>query len=74
MRRTYKYLVDSAEIGARVSRYVVEGEHVAVIFTSTGRIQDRTFAVQIANFFIVRDGLIEVDDGVYDTGGRPCSP
>lgn len=45
-----------------------------MIFTTKGHIQGKSFEVQIANFFTVRDGLIESDDGVYDTGGRPCVP
>ena len=45
-----------------------------MVFTSAGRIGGKTFAVQIANFFAVHDGLIQSDDGVYDTGGRPCAP
>jgi hypothetical protein len=39
-----------------------------------GSAQGRAFAVPIANYFIVRGGLIESDDGVVDTRGRPCSP
>lgn len=75
VQRTYQYLIDAVpDLAAQVNVYVVEGNRVAVIFTTTGHLQGKSFAVQIANFFTVRDGLIESDDGVYDTGGRPCAP
>lgn len=46
----------------------------AVRLRTKGHIQGKSFDVQIANFFTVRNGLIESDDGGYDTGGRPCTP
>jgi hypothetical protein len=32
------------------------------------------FDVPIMNFFTVRNGLIESDEGRFDNGGRRCSP
>ena len=75
VQRTYQSLIEAVpDIVAEVNLYVVEGARVAVIFTVKGHLQGTSIAVQIANFFTVRDGLIESDDGVYDTGGRPCTP
>jgi len=74
-RRTYQSLIDTyPDLVAEVDSYVVEGDRVAVMFTMKGQIGGKRFAVRIANFFTVRNGLIETDDGVYDTGGRPCAP
>jgi ketosteroid isomerase-like protein len=75
VRRTYQYLLDSIpDLSARVISYVVEGDRVAVLFHTTGHLHGRPFKVQIANFFTVRDGLIQSDEGVYDTAGSPCAP
>jgi len=73
VQRTYQDLIDAVpDLAAQVTVHVVEGNRVAVSFTARGHLQGKSFAVRIANFFTVRDGLIESDDGVYDTGGRPC--
>jgi len=75
VQRTYQSLLEAVpDIVAEVNLYVVEGARVAVIFTVKGHLQGTSIAVRIANFFTVRDGLIESDDGIYDTGGRPCTP
>lgn len=75
VQRTYQALFDAyPDIAAEVNTYVVEGDRVAVIFTTKVQVQGKSFEVRIANFFVVRDGLITSDDGVYDAGGRPCAP
>lgn len=75
VRRTYDALFRTfPDIVADVHEVVTAGDRVVVRFTVRGTIGGRAFAVPIANFFTVRDGLIASDDGVFDNGGRPCSP
>ena len=62
------------DVVAEAHEYFVHGERVVVRLTVSGSVQGRAFAVPIANYFTVRNGLIESDDGVFDTRGRPCSP
>jgi ketosteroid isomerase-like protein len=59
---------------ADVQEYVVEGDRVAVRYVVRGHVQGREVAIRILNFFTVRDGLIVRDDGVFDNGGRACTP
>jgi ketosteroid isomerase-like protein len=75
VQRTYQSLFAAfPDVVAEVHEYFVQGDRVAVRLTVRGSIQGRPFAVPIANYFTVRNGLIETDDGVFDTRGRPCSP
>jgi hypothetical protein len=75
VRRTYEALFASyPAIEAEVHDYVVQGEHVVVRYTVRSRTPGASFAVPIMNWFVVRNGLIESDDGIFDTRGRPCSP
>lgn len=75
VQRTYQALFAAfPDIAVDVHEYLVQGDRVAVRMTVRGSAQGGAFAVPIANFFTVRDGLIESDDGVFDTRGRPCSP
>lgn len=62
------------DASADVQEYVAEGDRVAVRFVVRGHVGDYVVAVPIMDFFTVRDGLIVRDDGVFDNGGRPCSP
>jgi hypothetical protein len=45
---------------------------------TSGPVQNKppgfAFDVPIMNFFTVRNGLIESDEGRFDNGGRRCSP
>jgi SnoaL-like domain len=75
VQRTYQSVFAAfPDIVAEVHEYFVQEERVAVRLTVRGSVQGRTFAVPVANYFTVRKGLIESDDGVFDTRGRPCSP
>jgi ketosteroid isomerase-like protein len=75
VRRTYKALFTAfPDISVEVQEYVQEGDRLAVRFIVRSNLPDRSFAVPIMNFFSVRDGLIVSDEGLFDTGGRKCSP
>lgn len=75
VRRTYETLLASyPAIEVEVHDYVVQGNRVVVRYTVRNRTPGASFAVPIMNWFVVRNGLIEFDDGIFDTGGRPCSP
>jgi hypothetical protein len=74
VQRTYQALfADFPGIVADVLEYVVQGDRVAVRFIARMKIQGRSIDVPIYNFFTVRNGLIEADEGMFDTGGRPCT-
>jgi predicted SnoaL-like aldol condensation-catalyzing enzyme len=75
VRRTYDSLFSTyPDIVADIHEYVVQGDRVVVRFTARSRAPGNAFEVLIVNFFTVRNGLIEVDDGVFDTRGRACRP
>jgi ketosteroid isomerase-like protein len=75
VRRTYRALFTAfPDISVEVQEYVQEGDRLAVRFIVRSNLPDRSFAVPIMNFFSVRDGLIVSDEGLFDTGGRKCSP
>jgi predicted ester cyclase len=75
VRRTYKALFDSfPNIGVEVHEYVVQGDRVAVRVNIQNKPPGFAFDVPIMNFFTVRNGLIENDEGRFDNGGRRCSP
>jgi ketosteroid isomerase-like protein len=75
VRRTYKALFDAfPNIGVEVHEYVVQGDRVAVRVNIQSKPPGFAFDVPIMNFFTVRNGLIESDEGRFDNGGRRCSP
>jgi hypothetical protein len=75
VRRTYESLFARyPAIEVEVHDYVVQGENVVVRYTVKNQTPGASFAVPIMNWFVVRNGLIESDDGVFDTRGRPCLP
>jgi ketosteroid isomerase-like protein len=57
-----------------VQEYVVQGDRVAVRFTLRGSIGGHSFSAPLMDFFTVHDGLIVNDDGIFDNGGRACTP
>ena len=57
-----------------VQEYVVQGDRVAVRFILRGTVGGHAFSAALMNFFTVRDGLIVEDDGIFDNGGRACTP
>lgn len=57
-----------------VQEYVVEGDRVAARIVVRGAFNGRTVSIPIMNFFTVKDGLIVRDDGLFDNGGRACTP
>ena len=75
VRRTYRALFDAfPNIRAEVHEYVVQGDRVAVRVNIQNKPPGYAFDVPIMNFFTVRNGLIESDEGRFDNGGRRCSP
>lgn len=75
VRRTYKALFDAfPNIRVEVHEYVVQGDRVAVRVNIQNKPPGFAFDVPIMNFFTVRNGLIESDEGRFDNGGRRCSP
>ena len=75
VRRTYQTLFEQfPDVTVNGLEYLARGERVAVKFVVSSRIPNKTFDVPIMNFFTVRDGLIESDEGLFDTRGRACSP
>ncbi|MBA3676941.1 MAG: nuclear transport factor 2 family protein [Sphingosinicella sp.] len=75
VKRTYKRIFEAIpDVIADVQEYVVQGDRVAVRFVVRSRLPGRSFDLTIMNFFTVRDGLIVSDEGVFDNGGRPCTP
>jgi ketosteroid isomerase-like protein len=75
VRRTYKALFDAfPNIGVEVHEYVVQGDRVAVRVNIRNKPPGFAFDVPIMNFFTVRNGLIESDEGRFDNGRRRCSP
>ncbi len=71
--RTDRALFDAyADPHDEIETIVVADERVAVRLVS--RSTSAGFALPIATFMRVRDGLIVEDDRLFDTGGRPCAP
>jgi predicted ester cyclase len=71
----HKALFDAfPNIGVEVHEYVVQGDRVAVRVNVQNKPPGFAFDVPIMNFFTVRNGLIESDEGRFDNGGRRCSP
>lgn len=73
VERTYRALFAALpDLAVTLDEVVTQGETVAVRFRV--RSAAAGMEVPIADFFTVRDGLIERDDGLFDNGGRPCTP
>jgi hypothetical protein len=73
VERTYRAMFAALpDLAVTLDEVVASGERVAVRF----RVHSAAagLEVPIANFFTVRDGLIERDEGLFDNGGRPCTP
>lgn len=73
VERTYRALFAALpDLAVTLDEVVTQGETVAVRFRV--RSAAAGMEVPIADFFTVRNGLIERDDGLFDNGGRPCTP
>ena len=70
VRRSYADLFKSyPDISDDNVSYVAEGDRIAVRYvTHVGK-----YAVPIASFLTVRDGLIAEDDAYFDAHGQTCS-
>jgi limonene-1,2-epoxide hydrolase len=60
-------------LSADVESMVAQGDRVAVRFVVRGTVGGHPIAIPIMDFYTVQNGLIVADDGIFDTGGRPCS-
>ena len=60
------------DIADEVTDYFVDGERGAIRFVSRSAIPGREFEMMIADFFVVRDGLVVTDNTVFNAE-RPCS-
>lgn len=56
-----------------VTDYFVDGDRIAVRFVARSRLPSREFEMVIADFFVVRDGLVVADDTIFNAE-RPCQP
>ncbi len=73
--RTYRALFGRfPDIHDEVRDTVVDGDRVAVRFVAESGQDGVRLALPIATFLIVRDGLIQADDSIFDTAGRACEP
>ena len=73
--RTYQAIFATfPHIQAEILETVVEGDRVSARVLLKSADPNMRFELPIANFFTVRDGLIIRDEGLFDTGGRPCLP
>ena len=75
VRRIYQDLFTSfPDIHAEMQEYLVQGDRVAVRYLVHLGPAAGGFVVPIFNLFTVRHGLITTDDGMFDNGGRKCTP
>jgi hypothetical protein len=75
IERTYRGIFAALpDAAVDVQEYVVEGDNVAARIVVRGQFKGRTVSIPIMNFFTVSNGLIVRDDGLFDSGGRPCAP
>jgi ketosteroid isomerase-like protein len=75
VRRIYQDLFAAfPDIRTEIQDYVVQDDRVAVKYFVRVGAAGKGFVVPIINLFTVRNGLITVDDGVFDNGGRKCAP
>lgn len=73
VERTYRTMFAALpDLAVTLDEVVASGEAVAVRFRV--RSAAAGLEVPIADFFTVRNGLIERDDGLFDNGGRACTP
>jgi ketosteroid isomerase-like protein len=75
VERTYRAifaLVPDARVN--VQEYLAQDDRVAVRFRLSSAVPGRAFAIELQDFFTVRNGLIVRDDGMFDNRGRPCKP
>ena len=73
VQRTYEAIFKAVpDIRAEVVEMVKQDDRVAARVML--RSQERKFEVPIMNFFTVRKGKIVRDDGIFDNGGRRCTP
>lgn len=73
VERTYRGLFAALpDLRVEIDEVVARGDAVAVRFrviSAAAKVE-----IPVADFFSVRDGLIERDDGLFDNGGRACAP
>ena len=75
IERTYRGIFAAlSDVAVDVQEYVVEGDNVAARIVVRGKFNGRAVGIPIMNFFTVRNGLIVRDEGLFDNGGRPCTP
>jgi len=73
VERTYRTMFAALpDLAVTLDEVVASGETVAVRFRV--RSAAAGLEISIADFFTVRNGLIERDDGLFDNGGRACTP
>lgn len=71
VQRTYEAIFAAVpDIRADVVEIVKQDKRVAARVILRSR--ERKFELPIMNFFTVEKGQIVRDDGIFDTGGRPC--
>lgn len=69
-RRAYGDLFKTyPDISDEVTNYVIQGDHIAVQFT----VHVGKYALHIADFLTLRDGLIARDAAYFDYQGQHCS-
>jgi hypothetical protein len=71
VERTYRAIFAAVpDVQVELTDVVADGPRVAVRFV----LHSKAFTVPIMNFFTVENGLITRDDGLFNNGGRPCTP
>ena len=75
IERTYRGIFAAlSDVAVEVQEYIVEGDNVAARIVVRGKFNGRAASIPIMNYFTVRNGLIVRDEGLFDNGGRPCTP
>jgi len=59
------------DLSVEATDWVVEGEHVAILFTARSKALGPTGATTLADFFTVRNGKIVRDVTIFNPG-QPC--
>ena len=62
------------DIHGEVRDMLVDGDRVAVRFVAKSGQGAGAVSLPIATFLHVKEGLIQSDESVFDTEGRPCEP
>lgn len=71
VERTYRAIFAAApDVRVEMTDVVAQGSRVAVKFV----LHAGAYRLPIMDFFTVEGGLITRDDGLFDNGGRPCTP